>query len=164
MLWSSSDNIDFRRNFYANEINRFLFENFYNSKFKDPCAVSNLSREETVYLLICLKRIFQYYKMPILSSLCTARVYYRYKENLANNSKFIDEIMSSQEWKQIIEVKFGNIFELGLKDNPIIKTLCNMLSSAYVLVDYDQKIDGYKLDHCDKQALSHEYLMYLTII
>ena len=152
------------RNFYPNDVNQFLFNNFYAAKFRDPYAVANLNRENIVYLLICLKKVFIHYKMYHLAALCTAQQFARYKENLIKNTKFMDEITNSQEWKQIIVPKYANLMELEMKDNPLLKMLCTMINSAYVLVDYDPTINGYNLDHLDRAAISHEYLVFLSII
>ena len=76
----------------------------------------------------------------------------------------MDEVTASQEWKQIIVPKYSNLMELEMKDNPLLKMLCLMINSAYVLVDYDETINGYHLDHLDRAAISHEYLVFLSII
>lgn len=161
----SQEEFDFYyNNFYPNEINQSLFNDFYAGKFKDPYAVANLNRVDTVYLLICMKKVFQAYKMYHLAQVCTAKVFKKYKENIIKNSKFMDEITSSSIYKEIISKKYSYILELGMKDNPLLKVLSSIINSTFTLVDFDKEIDGYQLEHIDREAIANEYLLFLSII
>lgn len=161
----SQEEFDFYyNNFYPNEINQSLFNDFYAGKFKDPFAVNNLNRHDTVYLLICMKKVFQTYKMYYLAQICTAQVFRKYKENVIKNGKYMERISSSQIYKEIISKKYSNLMELNLKENPILKTLATIINSTYVLVDADPEINGYKLEHLDQDAIADEYLLFLSII
>lgn len=161
----SAEEFDFYyNNFYPNEINQALFNDFYAGKFKDPFAVNNLNRHDTVYLLICMKKIFQTYKMYHLAQLCTAQSFKKYKENVIKNNKYMERVTSSQVYKEIVSRKYSNLLELGLKDNPILKTLATIINSTFTLVDYEPDINGYKLEHLDQDAIADEYLLFLSII
>lgn len=161
----SEDEFDFYyNNFHINEISQFLFDNFYAEKFKDPYAVSQLNKNDTVYLVICMKKIFQLYKMYHLAQLCTARLYLKYKENIIKNSKFLESLTASKIYKDIISKKYSNLMELDLKENPIIKPLASMINGAYELVDYDPRINGYRLEHIDQKMISNDYMLFLSII
>ncbi len=151
-------------NFYPNEINQSLFNDFYAGKFKDPFAVNNLNRSDTVYLLICMKKVFQTYKMFYLAQICTAQVFKKYKENIIKNGKYIERIENSQIYKEIISKKYSNLMELNIKENPILKPLATIINSTYTLVDADPEINGYKLEHLDQDAIADEYLLFLSII
>lgn len=151
-------------NFCATEVSEFLFVNFFTPRFKDSFACINLSKADKVYLMICLKRIFEYHHMPWLATLCTARMYGRYKENLMKNQGYIDEVTSSPTWSQIIVPKFRNIDELNLKEDPRIKMLCTMINGSYKTVDFDEEMNDFLIEHVDKAAISHEFLRFLSII
>ena len=151
-------------NFYPNEINQSLFNDFYAGKFKDPYAVTNLNRADTVYLLICMKKAFQTYKMYHLAQACTAKVFKKYKENVIKNSKYMEEITTSDIYKEIVSKKYSYIMELGMKDNPLLKTLASIVNSTFTLVDYDKSINEYQLEHLDRAAIANEYLLFLSII
>ena len=151
-------------NFHPNEINQSLFNNFYAGKFKDPFAVNNLNKHDTVYLLLCMKKVFQSYKMYHLAQLCTAQIFKKYKENIIKNGKYMERITSSKVYQEIVSKKYSNLMELGLKENPILKTLGTIVNSTFTLVDYDPDINGYKLEHLDQDAVADEYLLFLSII
>jgi hypothetical protein len=151
-------------NFYPNEINQALFNDFYAGKFKDPYAVSNLNRHDTVYLLICMKKVFQTYKMYHLAQACTGKVFRKYKENVIKNSKFMERVTSSQLYKEIVSKKYSYVMELGLKENPVLKTLASIINSTFTLVDFDDTVNNYKLEHLDQDAIANEYLLFLSII
>ena len=168
--WYAAFNIseeEFRfyyNNFYPNDINTFLFNNFYAGKFKDPYGVTNLNREDMIYLLICMKKVLQQYKMYHLAQLCTAQVFAKYKENTIKNAKYLENVTKSDIYREIISKKYANVMELGLKDNPILKTLTTIINSAYRLVDFDESINGYELNHINADAVSNEYNLFLSYI
>ena len=136
----------------------------YAGKFKDSYATNNLNRHDTVYLLICMKKIFQTYKMYHLAQACTAKVFRKYKENVIKNNKFMESIVSSEIYQEIISKKFSYVMELGLKENPVLKTLVAIINSTFELVDFEPEINSYKLEHLDQAAVANEYLLFLSII
>lgn len=161
----SKEEFDFYYNhFYPNPINQFLFTNFFNGKFKDPYAVSNINREDTVYLLICMKKILQGKKLYHLAHICTAKVSARYKENLIKNAQFIEKVTSSQVYREAVAKKYGAMLELNMKENPLLKPLTNIINSSYELVDFDPEINGIRIDHVDQDAVADEYNLFLSII
>ena len=150
--------------FYPNSINQFLFNNFYAGKFKDPYAVANINREDTVYLLICMKKILQSKRLYHLSHICTAKVNARYKENLIKNAQFIEKVTSSQVYREAVAKKYGAILELDMKENPLLKPLTMIINSSYELVDFDSEINGVIIEHIDQDAVADEYNLFLSII
>lgn len=150
--------------FYPNTINQFLFTNFFYGKFKDPYAVANINREDTVYLLICMKKILQGKKLYHLAHICTAKVNARYKENLIKNSQFIEKVTSSQVYKEAIAKKYAALLELNMKENPLLKPLTSMINSSYELVDFDPEVNGIVIEHIDQDAVADEYNLFLSII
>ena len=161
----SDDEFNFYyENFKPSKISEFLFTNFYASKFKDSFATMNLNKSDTIFLLICLKRILELYKMPNLAQICTARVYDRYKKNSIRDLKSTESFVNAETYKKVVATKFRNILELPLKENPILQTRIDIINSSYVLLDTDEKINGYQLDHIDANAVSAEYLMFLSMI
>ena len=76
----------------------------------------------------------------------------------------MERITSSNVYKEIVSRKYSNIVELGMKENPILKTLETIINSVFTLVDYEPEINGYKLEHLDRDAIADEYLLFLSII
>ena len=168
--WYSAFNISneelqfYYDNFHPNEISEYLFNNFYSSKFKDPYATANLNRQDTIFLLICMKKILQRYRMPHLAQICTAQIFSKYKKNIAKDIRSNEAFVSSEMYREIISKKFSNIMELPMKENPILQMRINILNSTYKLVDFDEKINGYNLTNIDAAAVSDEYLAFLSMI
>ena len=151
-------------NFRPSIISEYLFNNFYASKFKDPFATANLNRPDTVYLIICMKKILQRYKMPYLAQICTAQIFGRYKKNLIKDAKSIESFQDAEMYRKVISKKFANLMELPMKENPIMQMRTNIINSTYVLLDMDPEINGFRLEHLDVAAVSSEYLTFLSMI
>lgn len=151
-------------NYRPSEISEHLFNNFYASKFKDPFATANLNRQDTIYLLICMKKILQRYKMPYLAQICTAQIFGKYKKSLIKDAKSTDSFVESEMYQEVISKKFANLMELPVRENPILQMRINIINSNYVLLDMDPKINGYHLEHIDVSAVSSEYLAFLSMI
>ena len=151
-------------NYKSSKISEFLFDNFYASKFKDPFATANLNREDTIYLLICMKKILQRYKMPYLAQICTAQVFSKYKKNAIKDIKSTEAFVGAELYQKVISKKFANVMELPMKENPILQMRVDIINSTYTLVDMDEQINGYNLEHLDAAAISAEYLVFLSMI
>ena len=164
-LGITDDEFNFYYGHYQpNDVNRYLFENFYAGKFKDPYAVCNINRRDMVYLLVCLKKILHLNGLHILAQLSTAAVYSKPKVNTIKNAQFIEELTSSPIYKEIIKTKYAALSELSLKDDPILSNLSMFINSVYTLIDYDPKINGYQLEHVDHYAMAHEFETFLAMI
>lgn len=161
---SEEEFIFYSQNYYPSPLSRYFFENFYAAKFKDPFATININRADTIYLLICMKKIFERNKMHYLAQICTAQVYEKYKKNMAKDLRSTESFVASPVYKEIISKKFSYLMELPVKDNPILNTRLDLINSSYVLVDFDEKINGYKIEHVDDAAVSDEYLSFLAMI
>ena len=151
-------------NYKPNEISEYLFSNFYAGKFKDPFAVTNLNAEDRVYLLICMKKIFQRYRMPYLAQICTAQVFGKYKKNVIKDIRATEAFVNADGYKEVVCKKFANVLALPVKENPILQMRALLLNSIYILLDFDKQINGYRLEHFDTDAVSSEYLQFLSMI
>lgn len=152
------------KNFKPSEISEYLFNNFYASKFKDPFATANLNRPDTVYLIICMKKILQRYKMPYLAQICTAQIFGKFKKNMIKDSKSTEAFLESEMYREVISKKFANLMELPMKENPILQMRINIINSTYILLDTDEVLNGYHLEHFDITRVSNEYLAFLSMI
>ena len=168
--WYSAFNISdeeyqyYYTHYYPNPLSEFLFSYFYASKFKDSYATINLNKEDTVFLLICMKKILQRYKMPHLAQIATAQVFTRYKKNIIKDAKSTEAFVTTELWTEVVSKKFANVMELPMKENPILQTRIDLINSSYILVDFDETIRDYRLDHIDASAVSAEYLLFLAMI
>lgn len=147
-----------------NDINLFLLNSFYSDKFKDSYTILSLNRQETIKLLIYMKKYLQYHKMPILAQILTSTISGKYKTNMIKNSKFLERIFTSNVYTSIIANKFQYIAELDQKENPIIKYLSMIINCVFEFVDFDEKINGYLLEDIAIDETASEFLLFLSII
>ena len=168
--WYKSFNVtDLEIQFYMdncklNEVNVFLLNSFYSSKFKDSYAILSLNKVEVTRLLIYMKKYLQYHKMPILAQILTANITGRYKSNIIKNTKFVESIYTSDVWTDIISNKFEYVNELNPKENPIIKYLSVIINCEFEFVDMDPDINGMKMEDITSSDIAPEFLLFLSII
>ena len=168
--WYKSFNVtDLEIQFYMdncklNEVNVFLLNSFYSSKFKDSYAILSLNKVEVTRLLIYMKKYLQYHKMPILAQILTANITGRYKSNIIKNTKFLESIYTSDGWTDIISNKFEYVNELNPKENPIIKYLSVIINCEFEFVDMDPDINGMKMEDITSSDIAPEFLLFLSII
>ena len=168
--WYKSFNVtDLEIQFYMdncklNEVNIFLLNSFYSSKFKDSYAILSLNKVEVTRLLIYMKKYLQYHKMPILAQILTANITGRYKSNIIKNTKFLESIYTSDVWTDIISNKFEYINELNTKENPITKYLSVIINCEFEFVDMDPDINGMKMEDITSSDIAPEFLLFLSII
>lgn len=161
----SQEELDFyMENFRLNEVSLFLLNTFYASRFKDSYATLSLNRQETIYLLLCMKKYLQYHKMPIMAQLITAQPLGKYKVSVIKNSKFLDRIMASNVYQRIIADKFEYVNELDQKENPIIRYLSIIINCEFELLDMDPEINGQVMKDVTTDDVATEFLTFLSII
>lgn len=161
----SQEELDFYLlNCRLNEINLFLLNTFYSGRFKDSYATLAVNRQDTIYLLVCMKKYLEYHKMPILAQLITAQISGKYKVNIIKNSKFLERIMASNVYQRIIADKFEYVNELDPKENPIIKYLSAIINCEFEFVDMNPEINGKLMSDIATDDMATEFLTFLSII
>ena len=152
-------------NIRKSEITSFFLSTFYTRFFKDNYAVENLSEDDTIKLIIYMKKYLQLKGLVIIPQLCTARIEGKFKENAIKNQKFIEKFEGLSIWKNVIEPKFKYIEELfPNEDNPLIKRLSGFINSKLICVDYNENVYGLVYDNMDIDAIIEEFGLYLSII
>lgn len=168
--WYGSFNISdkeiayYMENCKINEVNQFLLNSFYSSKFKDSYAIYSLNKLETTRLLLYMKKYLEYHKMPMLAQIVTAKITGKYKTNLIKNSKFIESICTSNVYENIIANKFEYVSQVNDKENPIIRYLISIINCQFTLVDFNPEIDGSVIDDIANSDVATEFLLFLSII
>lgn len=161
----SDEEIQFyEQNCRINEINLFLLNSFYSSKFKDSYAILSLNKHEICKLICYLKKYLEYHKMPILAQILTAEITGKYKINLIKNSKFLEMIYTSNIYTDIIANKFEYVSEINAKENPILRYLSKIVNCEFTLVDPNPEINEQKLEDIVNSDVANEFLLFLSII
>lgn len=153
-----------------NEITEFLLHSFYSSIFHDSYAIYNISRKETIRLLIIMKKYLQLRGMILLPQICTAQVSQRYKDNAIRNAKFVEGITSTDMWINVIAPKYKYIDELtkqpgfDSKGDPKLQMLCAIINSVFIFVDPNPKINRKVFDNLNLDQMKVEFSMFLGMI
>lgn len=147
-----------------NEVNMFLLNSFYSTKFKDSYAIFSLNKLETTKLIIYMKKYLEYHKMPVLAQILSAEITGKYKINIIKNNKFLESIYTSNIYTDIIANKFEYIAELNPKENPILKYLSTIINCEFTLVDPNPEIEGTKITDIANSDVATEFLLFLSII
>lgn len=151
-------------NVRLSSVTQFFLNSFYSRFFHDSNAIYEINRYATIELLIYMKKYLQLRGMVILPQLCTAKVRGKYKENVIKNSKFIEKIVTSSVWNNIIEQEYTYVKELDQKENPIIKKLSSFINSTFEFVDYNDAINGIVYEDIDQDKIIEEFSLFLSII
>lgn len=168
--WYSSFNVSedeiqyYMDNCKLNEINMFLLNSFYSSKFKDSYAIFSLNKYETARLIVYMKKYLEYHKMPVLAQILSAEITGKYKINIIKNSKFLESIYTSNIYSDIIANKFEYVGELNAKENPILKYLSAIINCEFTLVDPNPEISGTIIEDIANSDVATEFLLFLSII
>ena len=147
-----------------NEINLFLLNTFYAGWFKDSYATLSVNRQDTIYLLLAMKKYLEYHKMPILAQIMTSTISGKYKVNIIKNSKFLERITASNVYQRIIADKFEYVNELDPKENPIIRYLSAIINCEFEFVDMNPVINGTLMQDIANDEMATEFLTFLSII
>ena len=152
------------KNIRISSVTQLFLEAFYTRFFHDSNAIYDLNRYATIELLIYMKKYLQLRGMDILPQLCTAKVRGKYKENTIKNSRFLEKIVTSSRWQNIIEKKFTYIKELNQKEDPIIKDLSSFINSTFEFVDFHEEVNGMIYEDVDQDKIIDEFSTFLSII
>jgi len=147
-----------------NFITKMLMHAFYSRYFKDSNAINALNREETIKLLIYMKKFLMYKGMVILPQICTGKIKGKYKDNTIKNCKFIEKLETSSVYNNIIRKKYRLIDELNDKDNVIIKRLSTIINSTFIIIDYDDQLTDYVYSDVNIDMIIDEFMLFLSII
>lgn len=147
-----------------NSMTQMLLHAFYSRFFCNSTAIYSLTIDETIKLMIIMKKYLCLRGMTLLPQICTAVVRGKFKENLIKNSKFIEKFENSSVYQNIIHTKFRYIHDLNPKEDPIIKRLSTIINSSFELVDTDPQINGMIIDDMPMDRIIDEFLIFLSII
>jgi hypothetical protein len=156
----------YKNNCEINDVNQWLLNNFYSQYFTSSTSTLWLDSDTTILLLIYLKKFLLLKKFDILPQLCTAKVLGKYKVNTIRNSRFKEKV-NNLELYQVAKNKFKYVYELGTKDDPLLKPLSVMINSTFTIVDPDEEFNGVIVNEMNVATIDKlitEFFQYLNII
>ena len=161
----SDDEFDFyMENINLNSLIQRMLHMFYSNFFHDTTAINLLTKKDTVYLTIILKKFLQCKGMTLLPQICTATVRGRFKENVIKNRRFTEKYEQSAHFQHVLKSKFKYVEQLNPKESPIRKLLSTIINSSFIWVDPDERINGKTNDDIDIDTIIDEFETFLLII
>lgn len=151
-------------NMNISNMTQMFIHDFYSRIFHDTNAAIQLSKVDTVKLIILLKKYLQYKGMILLPQLCTATIRGKFRENLIKNAKFNETATTSDVHNSIVTKKYRFIDELFPGENLNMRKLSAFINSELEFVDYNSSLNGMKCNDIDINRLVHEYDTFLAII
>ena len=145
-----------------NPLSQKILHTFYSKFFDDSASIQLLTREQSVTLLVILKKFLQLKGQVILPQICTAQLKGKYKENVIKNCKFVEKYKTSDLYPHI-EEKFKYAREVSTED-PVIMMLSTMINSSFTWVDYDPEINGRVEDDLPMDLLISEFMEFMLIV
>ena len=145
-----------------NPLSMKILHVFYSRYFNDSTAIQLLTREQSVMLLLILKKYLQLSGQEWLPQLCTAILRGKYKENVIKNCKFVEKYKTSSLYGEISE-KFKYAREVSDED-PVITMLSTMINSQFTWVDMNEMIDGEIVDDLPMDPLITEFLEFMYLV
>lgn len=161
----SDEEYDFYyKNLKCNEVTYMLLNYFYSNDFNNDYTIRTLNREDTIWLIIWMKKWLQLHDLNIISQFATAQIYGKFKDNVIKNSKFREAIMATDAWNSIISEEFKYIKELYGNFDIILKQFSILLNSEFIILDPNPEINGTRCNEADQTTLIDEIRMFLCII
>lgn len=151
------------KNLNINRLTQSMCHTFFSKYFDDTNAIQLLDRHDLVELIIYLKKFMQLRGMNVLAQILTATVQGKFKDSCIKNNKFLETFTTSSVYIHIISTKFRYVKELGMKEDPIIKDLSTMINSRFVFVDFDPDINGFVAENIDRDYITSDYMLFLSI-
>ena len=152
----------YRKNVKINKVTHALLHTYYSKFFGDSSAIQQLSLDQTIYLLVVLKKYLQMKGMVYLPQICTATLRGKFKENPIKNCKFVEKFTTSNSYQDIKE-KYKYVFAAYPKDDPVTKLISTMINSTFVWVDPEIPLDAEATENIPMDDLIEEYLQFLLI-
>lgn len=151
-------------NLMISNVTESFIHDFYSRIFHDTNADIQLTKRDTVILIVILKKYLQCKGMTLLAQLCTAKIRGKFKENLIKNAKFLETVNTSDVHQNIIAEKFKYVDELFPGENLNMRKVSAFINSELELVDYNSPDNGKLLTNINIQQLVDEYDTFLSII
>lgn len=145
-----------------NPLSQMILHTFYSKFFDDSVSIQLLSREQSITLLILLKKFLQLKGHVVLPQICTARLKGKYKESVIKNCKFIEKYKTSDIYPEI-EEKFKYAREVS-NEPPDIIMLSTMINSSFTWVDYDPEVNGMVVEDLPMDTLIAEFQEFMLIV
>lgn len=146
-----------------NSLTQVFLHTFFSKYFDDTNAVQLLDKTDAVKLVIYLKHFLQMRGMIVLPQIISATVRGKFKDTCIKNVKFMERFTTSAVYTHIIDTKYRYVRELGMKEDPIVKTLSSIINSKFIFVDFDPEIDGAVWDDMDIDIVVSEFMLFLSI-
>lgn len=133
----SDEEYDFyKENCSLNYLSERFMHAFYSKYFDDTNAIYTISRNDSIVLLILMKKFLIAHGMTVLPLLVTSKVNGKFKENVIRNRKFIEKYQTTSIYKNILEPKY-RFAKMVSDEDDNTKLLSTIINSSFTIVDWD---------------------------
>ena len=151
------DNHDF--NNLSKELVFYFFAKYFGG-FRD---LNFIKREQYVMLMIIMKKMLEAKGNLYMNQLITANVKGKSSARIIRNSKFLEKVMTSSIYEELMEKKYSSLVdEKG--NSPVITLLSKLINTNWTFVDYDMKDKLGEDIELDNDVLSDEFLKFVNNI
>jgi len=126
----------YKENCGLNYLTEKFMHSFYSKYFDDTNAIYSISREDTIRLLILMKKFLIAHGMQVLPLLITSQVNGKFKENIIRNRKFIEKYQTTSIYKNILGPKYDYARIVSNEDDNA-KLLSTIINSSFIIVDWE---------------------------
>lgn len=137
---------------------------FYAKYFNGYRDLRRLKRKQYIKLLILLKKKLHNDGMFFLPQLLSGNVEHKIVTRSIQNNKFISKIENSDVYKNLVENKFAEVYEIMGEENIIIKNLSTLINTKISFVEYLLPEKLGEIIEPNQNLLSKETLDYMTLI
>lgn len=153
----------YMENIQFNALTNFFICSFYNKFFMDTTFISLLTKRDSIYLLIIMKKFLQLNGMRIIPHICTAKSTSRFRDNAIKNRKFNEKFEESPLNNEIMKNTYSYISEISTKTDIIKRYISMIINSQFTLVDFDETINDRTFADVNQDILIDEFEEFISI-
>lgn len=153
----------YKENHDFNNLSKELVFYFFAKYFGGFRDLNFIKREQYIKLMIIMKKMLEARGNIYMNQLITANVKGKSSARIIRNSKFLEKVMSSSIYTELMDKKYPSLIdEKG--NSPVITLLSRLINTNWELLDYDlQDKMGEPLE-LDNEVLADEFLKFVNNI
>ena len=158
------DEIDYYKTHHDfNNLSKELVFYFFAKYFGGFRDLNFIKREQYVMLMIIMKKMLEAKGNLYMNQLITANVKGKSSARIIRNSKFLDKVMTSSIYEELMKEKYPSLID-EKNNSPVITLLSRLINTNWLCVDYDMQ-DKFGVDlELDNEILSAEFLKFVNNI
>lgn len=160
----SQDEIDYYKELHDfNNLSKELVFYFFAKYFGGFRDLNFIKREQYVKLMIIMKKMLEARGCMYLNQLISANVKGKSSARIIRNAKFLDKVMTSSIYQELMEKKYPSLTD-AKGNSPVISLLSRLINTNWTYVDYDLQDKLEEPIELDNDVLADEFLKFVNNI